>query len=140
MSDWDKAEGAFIAALKVNPKNAMAHVNIGIIYLQRGMPEKAISEWKKSIELDNDWEASSKAYNNIGYSLSLKKNYDEAIKNYSQALRYDDTDENTHVNLTLAYEQKGLKDAAVKELNAVLKFNPNSQWAKEKLALLTKGK
>ena len=72
---FENALSQYFKAVELDSTNATAHKRIGILYLESGQPEKAISFLKESVELepeivDNRLE--------LIYSLVLTKNYPEA--------------------------------------------------------------
>ena len=50
----DDAQRAFEAAVTLDPKKAIAHYMLGLIYEKKGMHEKAIAAWKACLENTQD--------------------------------------------------------------------------------------
>ncbi len=48
----DEAEAEFRQAIEINPWNATAHGNIGVIFLRRGEPREAIRWLERALELN----------------------------------------------------------------------------------------
>ncbi len=48
---YEQAIGMLNNAVELDPGSAMAHDNLGCVYIKMGMPEKAILEFRKAIEL-----------------------------------------------------------------------------------------
>jgi tetratricopeptide (TPR) repeat protein len=59
-----EAMGAFQASLKLNPRNAVALSNLGYIYYDQGLLDKAFTEQKRALEVDP-------SYANAHYGLAL---------------------------------------------------------------------
>ena len=57
--NMDNAEKEFQKALKLNPKEKMAHNNLGLIYSNKNKLKEAEEEYKKELEInpyyDNDY-------------------------------------------------------------------------------------
>jgi tetratricopeptide (TPR) repeat protein len=51
-SNWDEAIKSFEQAISLDPKDAMAHVGLGNVYVQKGDNDKAIEAYNKAISLD----------------------------------------------------------------------------------------
>ena len=66
---------------------------LGLVYANRNNSEKAITYYKKSIELNNEY---PDAYNNLGLTYSLLGNIKLAKSNFEKAISLND-------NFTLAY-------------------------------------
>jgi tetratricopeptide (TPR) repeat protein len=48
----DEALQEFEKAIEINPFNATAHGNIGVIYLRRGKPKDALRWYERALEID----------------------------------------------------------------------------------------
>ena len=83
----------------VTPMNFRAHFLLGNIYARKGMHEKAISEFRKTIEIDS---SVGTPHANIGNSLLKLNRIDDAIREYEIALSLDPNDKMAANNLKLA--------------------------------------
>lgn len=70
-------------AIQTLPNNARAYMIRGMIYQQLGKSSNAEDDFKKAINLKNDY---SEAYVNYAVFLCEKKRYDEAATNFETAL------------------------------------------------------
>ena len=50
----DDAQRAFEAAVTLDPKKAIAHYMLGLIYEKKGLREKAVAAWKACLENTQD--------------------------------------------------------------------------------------
>lgn len=50
----DDAQRAFESAVSLDPKKAIAHYMLGLIYEKKGMREKAVAAWKACLENTQD--------------------------------------------------------------------------------------
>ena len=82
----DKREAAsyYKKAIKLNPVHAMAYYNLGVIYIELGDMEGAISMLRKAIEINPDFTTAyvqlAKLYNNPVRKEELISLYKEAIR------------------------------------------------------------
>lgn len=72
---FKKAEANFQAALKIDPENASAYHNSGLLYAMNNLPEKALPAFEKAIALDP---AKPDYFNNIGFFLMGQKSWHQA--------------------------------------------------------------
>ena len=86
LRDYVKAEEAFRKATELEPKNALAHNNLGnALYHQRKWDE-AIAEYRKAVELDPKC---AQYHGGLGNALRMQKNPQEAIAEYRKAVELD---------------------------------------------------
>lgn len=110
--DWDfrGAEEEFRIALRQNPNYATA-LQWHAEYLSLiGHYDEAISEIRRGIELMPD---SPVMHHNAGQIYQAARRYDEAIAEYSIALRLDPTFATSRTFMGLAYKRKGMSDKAM---------------------------
>lgn len=50
--EYDRAESLFTEAIRLYPSYSQAHFNLAILYVKKGNKEKAISQFKRFIEID----------------------------------------------------------------------------------------
>ena len=124
--NFELADSNYIAALAENPRSVVASLNSGLASvrnIQRSelqsqdgqlpdsimgpMLQRAISAFQAAsapkIEKEN---VSSKAFYNEGNINFTQKQFDEAIKNYKEALRLNPEDDKARRNLRIAQLQK----------------------------------
>src|SRR3989344_3045551 len=81
--NMDNAEKEYKIALELNPKEEMAHNNLGLVYVNQNKFTEAEEEYKKEIEINP-------YYDNVYYNLGLlywqEKRYDEAVSNWKKTL------------------------------------------------------
>lgn len=78
---------------------------------------------------ENDFEKNNqkdaKIYNDRGLSYYYQNDYDQAIANYTEAIRLNPQFVEAYNNRGLAYIDKGNYDRAIPDLDQALKLNPN---------------
>jgi tetratricopeptide (TPR) repeat protein len=122
--EWHRATKASAESEEKTQKvEALAHINLGHLYLQKKKFDKAIQEYDAAIKLDpkNQTAYSSKGYTQIRAGDKALQ-YDEAIKTLEYlTTKVDPSYSLGHYNLALAYSKKGKNKEAVQEAVTVLK-------------------
>jgi len=77
-----------LEAATLNPADASAHYNLGLIHQQRGELEEARARFEHAIQIDEEEIDSHYQLGRIGRQ---QKRYDEAIKNFEQVVSRDQT-------------------------------------------------
>jgi tetratricopeptide (TPR) repeat protein len=85
-------------ALKLQPRFAVAHNNLGLALVQKGSLDEAIAHYQGALQLDPDY---ADAYNNLGTALVLKGRMAEALARFQKALALAPTNPNVQNNLAL---------------------------------------
>jgi tetratricopeptide (TPR) repeat protein len=94
-------EGQFEAAiagwnkvLELDPANAKAHSNLGVVLVHQGRLDEGITHYRKAVEVDPEY---GEAQNNLGVGLLRRGSLDDAITHLQKALEvnpdYARTDE-----------------------------------------------
>ena len=102
-------------------EDSLTHYEMGVLYKENDDSENAIVSLKKSVELD------SKNYLSL-YELGILheklKNYDEAIKYYTESLRIKESAESFQ-NLGVCYMKKGMLKESYANLIKAMLLSPN---------------
>lgn len=91
-SDFEKARGFYLRALKIMPDFYLAHRNLGYLFHNNGMHREALAEFAAALALSGA--DSPKIFMAYGFSLLELKRYDEALTAFEKALMYAPEDEN----------------------------------------------
>ncbi|MCL5023077.1 MAG: tetratricopeptide repeat protein [Nitrospirae bacterium] len=116
-------------------KLANEHYKIGNIYLDLGMYDDAIGEYKKALKLHP---MAVDVRTKLGIALRSKGNYEEAVVYFVKAKELNPDYGQAWVQLGLTYYMKGMVGLAVEEWENALRHNPKLSEAKTYLALLRK--
>jgi len=112
--EWDFAAMARESqrAVDLNPGDAEAHHQNAYCLLHTGRPAEAVSEIRLARELD----PLNVVMNiDVGEILLYARRTDEAIAALNSAIEMDASRHNAHYDLGLAYELKGMQEAALEE-------------------------
>ena len=89
MRNLDEAERAFRAALEVDPLYEFAYSGMGQVYMLRGLADKALSVFKRAVELGmND----SATHYNLALIYTHKKEWGKAAMEYRRVVEEDPGD------------------------------------------------
>ena len=85
----DRAEAEFRAALRLDPDDADAHTNLGVVYGLRRQPEEAVREAREAVRLAPD---RADLARNLGIALSWSGQRAEALEAFRRAVALDPAD------------------------------------------------
>ncbi len=77
-----------------------AYYNLASIYLKKNLLDKAISEYRKVLEIDA---RDKDTHFNLGYLYTLKEDFTNAASEYEKVLSLDPDDKQAHYNLAIIY-------------------------------------
>lgn len=125
---WNEAINVARQALRVDPNNDMAHVNLGIALGSTNDTAGAEAEFHEALRIDpkNDW-----AHYNLGVALVIKGDQEGAIAQYREALRLNPKNDSAHYGMGKRLEHKGDKRGAMEEYHQALMLVPNSNAYRE---------
>ena len=119
--DYDKALADYDAAIRLDPKYAVAYANRGAAYKEKGDLDRAIADYDAAIRLDPKLAV---AYNNRGFAYDKKGDLDRVIADYDAAIRLDPKYAVAYANRGAAYEEKGDLDRAIADYDAAIRLDP----------------
>jgi tetratricopeptide (TPR) repeat protein len=132
------------------PKTAGTFLDRGILFASRGDYEMAIADFTEALELNPDLSAayvlrgralyaSASTVTSVGENFSgvgiisnegqataeQARVYEQAIEDFTQALRLDPNNVNIYGERGVTYAQKGDSDRAITDYNQAIRLNPN---------------
>ncbi len=147
MGEFRKAQEVFsLAAQIAHPtptsldpfaarKLANEHYKIGNIYLEFGMWDDAIEEYRKAVKLHP---GAADFHTKLGIAIRSKGNYEDAVIYFVKAKEINPDYGQGWVQLGLTYYMKGMIGLALEEWESALRYNPKLEEAKTYLKLLRK--
>lgn len=115
---------------------AQEYYELASIYADKKLYSQAISLFQKALkaaEAEGEGEDSiSIIYNGLGYAYFAQEQYDLAIRQYKEALKYQPNYVVAMNNLGHAYERKKLNSSALEMYENALKLEPNNKIAKRR--------
>jgi tetratricopeptide (TPR) repeat protein len=122
-------------AQRIDPADAGAHNNLGVLYYNKGLHEEAVAAFMRALELDQKMQVAQRnleiAYFNTGY-------YDKRIPELRERLRQHPEDREARWELGRTYALVGQQPQAIEEFTALLQYHPNDVGALLQLALAEK--
>jgi tetratricopeptide (TPR) repeat protein len=95
-NDLDAAMRGFIFVLSLHPENTEATNKLGLIYLKKGMLNKAETTFRQLVEMDAK---NPIYYSNLGLAYYSQGKLEEARENYEKAIQLDPRKASRYINL-----------------------------------------
>jgi len=130
-SHWRDSETLFTHALAVTGKNDVAENNLGIVFLQKGELDEAISKLQAAIDLRPE---NGPAHNNLAKALLQKGRLAEAMVHYHKFLEIEPQNVKARNILGTALIQRGHVREAVEQWQDALAIEPEDGNAASNLA------
>jgi tetratricopeptide (TPR) repeat protein len=130
-SYWRDSETLFTHALAVTSDNDVALNNLGIIFLDKGQLDEAISKLQAAIDLRPE---NAPAHDNLAKALLKKGQVTEAMVHYRKFLELDPANVEARNTLGTALIQQGHVREAIDQWQQVLATQPENGNASSNLA------
>lgn len=125
-SDFDGALTAFNRAIELAPEDTESLLNRGGLYQRLGDLTRARADYEKAIELDPE----SVPAGILGGLAIQEGRFDEAVIEYSVAIRLDRSNAEALAGRAWAYRRLGRLDRALADYRALQALNPADQGAR----------
>ncbi len=124
-------------ALRKNPDDAKARVDLGVILLSQKKPDEAERQFRAAIEAQP---AYARAHYFLGLVFRQTNRGLEARSEFETALQLDPTDGKSHGNLGFILAEQGDLDGAQSHFETALRLNPADALASDALAELRRAR
>jgi tetratricopeptide (TPR) repeat protein len=121
LNQIDRAEGAIVKAIQLDPKSARGSNTFGLIRSRQGNVKQAESEFRNAIALDEEFAG---AHNNLGIALAMQGQVNEAGKHFLRAIQLDEEFAKAHANLANVYAASGDANRAVRHYQLAIRLDP----------------
>ena len=108
------------------------YTNLGIVYHQRGMTDKAIVCFQKALEINPRY---AEAHYNLAIAYERSGRLEEALQAYKKALTLGLDFDEIHYNIGLAYFKNGNADRAIFHYRKAISINPRHTQAHNNLGI-----
>ena len=129
----DEAIAHYRKAVAINPGSAEMQYNLGNVLAREGNWADAIECYQAALSTERDSVKAAKVRNNLGAALEKLGKSDEALEQFSQALRINGNYPEAHCNLGRMLAQRGRRDEAVAHLREALRLKPGYNEARKQL-------
>ena len=134
-----QARQAFQKILDLDPSNARAENNLGLILETEGKPAAAIEAYRKAIRWqDQGSQISEQPYVNLGNLLMAQGQLTEAAAPLEKAVALAPKNAFCHMTLGIYYRKLGKTEAASRELQLATQLEPDNAVAHYQLGRLYK--
>jgi len=145
-TDFKKALENFEKAIEINPELAAAYSGIGVILFQQKEYDKAITQFKKALEINPELSEASEKYKTVlaekekqeknvkklvgithfnkGNNYRRKGEFENAIKEYTLAIKHNPEYYLAFYNRGRAYQNMGKYEESLKNYADTIKINP----------------
>jgi tetratricopeptide (TPR) repeat protein len=130
-SYWRDSETLFTHALAVTPNNDVALNNLGIIFMDKGQLDDAISKLQAAVDLRPE---NGPAHNNLAKALLQKGRMNEAMVHYRKFLEIEPNNVEARNIMGTALIQQGRVREAVEQWQEALTIQPDNGNAASNLA------
>ncbi|HUK21091.1 MAG TPA: tetratricopeptide repeat protein [Gemmatimonadales bacterium] len=124
-------------ARRIDPSDAGAHNNLGVLYYRKGLVPEAIAEFTRALELDPKMQVAQRnleiAHNDTGF-------YDRRVAELGERLRHSPDDRDARWELGRAYAILGQHEDAAGEFEELLARRPDDVAAIIQLGLAEKNR
>jgi Tfp pilus assembly protein PilF len=114
---WRDTMSLLTHALRVNPRSAMSHNNLGLTFAKEGRLDAALTSFQTAVQLRPDL---PEAHYNLGKILTMQDKFDDAIAHYKTALHYQPGWAEAHNNLGVTLAAQGQHEAALAQYATAL--------------------
>jgi len=127
----DEAVAQYQEALRIDPRHADAHYNLGYALFQMGEWEQAVEQYKQALRLKPD---NAAAHEYLGDALVRQGKVAEALPHYQQASRMAPEDAAIRSRLGAVLMDAGKPHEAITHLERALQIQPDLTEAQNNLA------
>lgn len=129
----EEAKASFMQALELNPKDARAHNDLGVVLQEQELLIEALAAYEKAVTANPDF---ALAQSNYGHLLGVFKRHDEAIAAFQKAVALVPENPEYLYNLAIHFTAVGETAQARATYEQTLQLAPRHVRALNNLAFL----
>lgn len=130
---WEQATFCYREIIQQSPDAHQVHHMLGVLLLQTGHANKAITHIKDAIKGNPK---SPTYYSNLGAAYRAAQNWDDAEKAWNQVLNFQPNDPDTHFNLGTVHLAKGDRTEAKSSWGSAVQNAPDHYQSLRALAMM----
>lgn len=123
---YAEAIAAYQNAIRLDPRFADAHCNLGTVYYNQGRRKEARACYERAAQIDPDH---VEANYNLGSLLDEENQNEAAMRCYKICMRADPMYADVQLNLALLYEKMGIRRRAKEHWRRYVQLEPTGNWA-----------
>jgi tetratricopeptide (TPR) repeat protein len=131
-SYWRNSESLWIHTLACTPDNAVAHRNLGDVFVMQGRSAEAIEQFQQVIKIKPD---DAEAHYNLGVAFASQGRDVEAVEHYRKAIQFNPDHAEAHNNLGSLLAKQERPDEAVKQFQQAVRIKPDYIEARYNLGI-----
>lgn len=136
IGEHESAIEDYTLAIKYNRKSRTAYINRGIANDKLGKPIAAIGDYQRAIKISKG--IAPDAYYNMGLAQCKRKNYEDALEDFTKAIEQNPMYSNAYYNRGLIYIKLNSLELAKLDLEKAVQYNPQNIDARDALKDLNK--
>lgn len=121
---WKTDHTLWSDVIRKFPHKDRPHVNLGNSYFEKGFLNRALTEYKRAIEI-NPMHPYAKTYYNLGVVYERKNIFNKAVDAYQRALSIEPDFLEALDNIGNTYLKMGLIDEAMKKYKMAISIKPD---------------
>jgi Tfp pilus assembly protein PilF len=118
--------------VRIRPRFALAHAELGQLFARQGRPEEALPELQTATSLRPDL---ADVHIRLGSVLGTLGRNDEAAAEFSEGIRLQPENADAHYNFGIALAQQGRLQDAAREFRATVNLRPRDVEARFNLGI-----
>jgi tetratricopeptide (TPR) repeat protein len=126
MGRLDEVLGHFQQAVRLEPKSALAHNDLGVALQAKGQLDQALYHLQQAVRLEPKY---ALAHTNLGGALQAKGRLDEALDQYQQGVQLEPESVLAHSRLGGALRDEGRLEEAIDHFQQAVRLDPKSARA-----------
>jgi superkiller protein 3 len=115
----DLAKQEYRLAVRQEPRDSRAYVNLGQLYARDGESARAEECWQQALRVNP---GDARASNLLGSVYMRQRKFDKAIAYYRKALEADPNYANAHWNIAAAYRSLDMKREAARHYRSYIQL------------------
>ncbi len=124
---WKDSHTLWAATLETNPDSSIALNNLGLLYAEQSMYEKAIALYQRLLSFHPDQERVERVYANMADAYAGMQRFEEAIDHYRHALDIDPEYIAAYLGLGRTSQARGQYDSAERIYKLALESDPRNE-------------
>jgi tetratricopeptide (TPR) repeat protein len=136
---WRDKVSLWEDVVKKSPQKSRPHNDLGYLYLEKGMTDRAIEQFRIALQLNP---LNADAYNNLGVAYHDKGRFDLSVMQFRTALSLASSKSelaDSHHNIGIAYARAGMLTDALREMKAALENDPKNPEIYSDMGFVYKG-